>query len=126
MKAKIDAGMCPCIANDTELKRVQKLLYITKEVTVRGSKDSGKRPYIQYMNAEYRNSILSSNFSYVSRKITILINPEDLSTVEGFLSDGTSVGILKANGEYGTRQHSLKSRKLMNQYANENSIYIVL
>ena len=120
MKAKIDAGMRPCIANDAELKRLEKLLYLTKEVTVRGSKDSGKRPYIQYMNAEYRNNMLSSNFYYVSRKITILINPEDLSTVEGFLPDGTSIGILKANGEYGTRSHSLKTRKLINQYANEN------
>lgn len=115
LESKLDIGMIPEIANEAFKKRVSELMYITREATVRGNKATGKRPYIQFMGAQYRNSVLSSDFSFVSQKLLLKINPDDISQVEAFLFNGTSLGVLKANGEFGTKSHSLKSRRLLNK-----------
>lgn len=119
LESKLEFGMMPEIANEAYKKRINELMFITREATVRGNKAAGKRPYIQFMGAQYRNPVLSSDFSFVSKKLLLKINPDDISQVEAFLLDGTSIGILKANGEFGTKSHSLKSRKLINKMVSD-------
>ena len=82
----------------------------------------GKRPYIQYKEAKYRNNILASSGEYVGKEITILIDLEDVSTVEAYNDKGYFLGTLTANGEYGRIPHSLKSRENAASLARENGM----
>lgn len=112
MKRRIvGGGMCPCIASAELKKVVYELTNIVEEKTVRGEKKSGRHPYINYKNVEYRNDILSQSFGLVGEKITIEVNPDDISSIKGYFSDGTELGILKAVGEWGRVSHSLKTRE---------------
>lgn len=107
----IGGGMCPCIASIELKKVIYELTNIVEEKTVRGAKKSGKRPYINYKNVEYRNDILSQSFGLVDEKIIIEVNPDDISSIKGYFSDGTELGSLKAVGEWGRVSHSLKTRE---------------
>ena len=97
---------------------VQKLENRFEERIVRGGKN-GKRAYISYAGAEYRCNELSIGDKYIGHRITLEINPSDISTIEAYDSNGTYIGILKARGEYGTKSHSLKTRKQALQYARD-------
>lgn len=123
MERKIrEYGMMPTIASKRKISDIEKLMYLTETRRVSGGLKSGKRPYISYMNGQYRNNLLSSSNIYVGQELTLLINPDDISTIEAFTKDGTSLGILRANGERGLKSHSLKSRKAINQYARQNKL----
>ncbi len=105
-----DSIMRPTIADDDMKKIVEKLNYITVTRVVRGGKN-GKRAYINYEGAEYRGNELSATGIYLGKGITILVDPRDVSEVEAYSEDGTYIGILRARGEFGTKSHSLKTRK---------------
>lgn len=123
MERKIrEYGMMPTIASERKITEIEKLMYHTETRRVCGSKKNGKRPYINFMNAQYRNDILASSNIYLGKELTILVNPDDVSSVEAFTEDGVSLGILKANGERGMKAHSIKSRKAINQYAKQNKL----
>lgn len=119
MRKKIyEAGMFPTLADKELRKEVDQLGYMVDTRTVRGGKN-GKRAYINYEGSEYRSNELSITNAYVGQKITILINPRDISTVEAYAEDGHYIGTLKARGEFGQKSHSIKTRKLANKLARE-------
>lgn len=115
------SGLMPSIADEEMLKMVEKLDYINAERTVRGGKN-GKRPYIHYMNVDYRCPELSTTGMYLGRKVQLLINPKDISQIEAYDENGQYIGLLMARGEYGTTSHSLKTRKLAEELARERKI----
>jgi Integrase core domain. len=115
-------GMMPTIASGKMIEEIKKLTYFTVTRKVSGNKQNGKRPYISYANARYRNDLLSSSNIYLGKTLTLLVNPDDVSTVEAFAEDGTPLGTLIAVGEKGMKSHSIKSRKAINQYAKQNKI----
>lgn len=110
----------PTIADDRMLKMVNTLTHFTHTATVRGSIKNGKRPYIQYMNAIYRNDILASDSSWIGKKITIEVDPDDLTYVVAYSDTGKCLGYLHAAGGYGRTKHTLKSRKAAAKLAREN------
>jgi transposase InsO family protein len=123
MERKIrEYGMMPVIASKKEIAEIEKLTYHTEKRKVCGGIKNGKRPYVNYMNAQYRNDLLVSSNIYVGQELTLLINPDDVSTVEAFAEDGTPLGILRANGERGLKSHSIKNRKAINKYAKQNGL----
>lgn len=123
MERKIcEYGMLPSFASERKISEIKNLLHHTETRRVCGGKKNGKRPYINFMNAQYRNDLLASSNTYVGKIITILINPDDVSTLEAFASDGTPLGTLRANGERGLKSHSLRSRKAINQFAKQNRL----
>ncbi len=89
---------------------------------VRGNMKSGRRPYIHFEGVDYRNEILSENYTLVNTKLTLKINVEDLRVVFAYLPDGSELGFLKAQGKWGIRQHTLKVRKTINKLANRGDI----
>jgi len=107
---KLKMGMMPYICNDAEIKSVRDFLRLSTEVKVRGGKESGRRPYVYFLGARYRNDELSSDYSLVGQSIKITYNPDDISTIKGYLSNGKCIGDLKAQGEFGRVSHSVKSR----------------
>lgn len=116
-----NSGLMPSIADDEMLKMVEKLDYINEERSVRGGKN-GKRPYIHYMNTDYRCPELSTTGIYLGKTVQLLINPKDISQIEAYDETGKYIGLLKARGEYGTTSHSLKTRKLAEELARERKI----
>lgn len=123
MERKIrEYGMMPTIASERKIEDIKKLMYHTVTRRVCGGTKNGKRPYVSFMNAQYRNDILASSNIYLGKEITLLINPDDVSTVEAFTEDGIPLGTLRANGERGQKSHSLKSRQAINHYAKQNKL----
>lgn len=116
----MEAGMQPCIADTTMKQRVYELTNVTEIKTIRGSVRGGKRPYITYKGTEYRNDILSQSMGLIGQKLIVEINPDDISTIKAYFQDGTELGILRAVGEWGRKQHSLKTREEAMKLANYN------
>lgn len=115
------SGLMPSIADEDMLKAVERLDYIDEERIVRGGKN-GKRPYIHYMNADYRCPELSATGIYLGQKIHLQVNPKDISKIDAYDESGNYIGLLEARGEYGTTSHSLKTRKLAEEIARERKI----
>ena len=113
-----EAGLYPSIADEGLLVSIRKLDNLFVERTVRGGKN-GKRAYITYEGAEYRSNELSVGDRYIGHKITLEVNPNDISRVNAYGEDGTFIGVLKAKGEYGRKLHSLKTRKAALEHARE-------
>mgnify|MGYP002677855626 CR=1 FL=1 len=113
-----EAGLKPSIADKETILEVEKLENRMFERVVRGGKN-GKRAYVTFEGAEYRGDVLSCGDRYIGHKVTLEVSPYDISTVEAYEEDGTYIGTLKARGEFGTKSHSLKTRKQARQYARE-------
>lgn len=111
----------PHVVGKDKYDEISQLSCFTVKRKVKGGLKSGKRPYIQYENATYRNNLLTSGDAYVGKELTLLINPADVSSVDAYTSDGTYLGKLSAAGEYGRKPHSLKSRKAMASLARQNN-----
>lgn len=113
MKLKIrSAGMMPCmLSSDNAAKVADRLTMRLDERIVRGHVKKGKRPYIQFMGVEYRSRLLASSEMYIGKKIQIVYNPRDISKLEAYSKDGIFIDILTARGEFGTKSHSIKTRK---------------
>lgn len=122
MGEKLKNGFRPYIPSKEEQEQIKELLFIYKTVTVRGNRYTGRRPFISFMGARYRNDLLASTYSLSGEKITIRIDPYDISSVIGYLSDGKCIGVLKAVGEYGKTPHSMMSRIRINRFAQENGL----
>ena len=121
MKDRIkSAGMAPCISDAKMKESVGGLTHLTVERTVRGSFESGKRPYISYEGVEYRNEAISISAHLVGTKLFIEVDPDDISSVLAFTEDGIELGHLRAAGIWGRRSHSLKTRKEAIRFANNN------
>lgn len=120
MGEKLSLGMKPYICSNNEIETVNDFLLISNEVTVRGNKKEGRRPYIHFLGAKYRNDVLASDYSLLNKRITITYNPDDISSVKAFLPNGKCIGELKAVGEFGRIAHSVKSRREILKYAREN------
>lgn len=83
---------------------------------VNGNMNAGRRPYIVFKGSRYSSPELSNDFSLVNEKLKLLINTEDLRTIEAFRSDGTNYGTLTAAGQWGITPHSLKFKDAMNKF----------
>lgn len=119
MKRRIrEAGLYPSIADENVIAEIKKLENRFEERVVRGG-TNGKRAYVSYAGAEYRSTELSTGDYYLGHKLTLEVNPLDISTVEAYDENGLYIGTLKARGEFGTKSHSLKTRKQSMQYARE-------
>lgn len=119
MRKKIyEAGMMPTLAEECMIQTINELNYQTETRKVIGGKN-GKRAYINFKGAEYRSKELSLTGCYIGQIITVRYNPRDISTVEAYTTDGMYIGTLFAKGEFGTKSHSVKTRKLANKLSRE-------
>lgn len=79
--------------------------------TVRGGKESGRRPYIQLDGVHYTNPVLADAGMLIGQKLSIEFNEDDYRHVRAFLSNGAEIGMLTAQGRWGLTKHSRKTRK---------------
>ncbi|RQR85320.1 hypothetical protein DIE11_04670 [Burkholderia sp. Bp9012] len=80
-------------------------------VTVRGSINSGRRPYIQLEHVRYTNPLLADSAWLLGKKIVIYIDDQDMRQVHAFLANGQEYGVLVAHGKWGVTKHNLTTRK---------------
>mgnify|MGYP001351535036 CR=1 FL=1 len=121
MQNRISRGMYPRIMPEEE--REGFTLMVFKETRIiRGSIEKGRRPYITYLNTNYTSPDIASAYDLVGEELTIEIDPEDLSHLKAYLSDGTSIGYLYAKGKMSKTALDLKSLKAINRYYSENNI----
>ena len=116
-----DNGMYPTIANNAIKEKVERLNHLVEKRVVRGG-SNGKRAYINYEGAEYRSHELSATGEYLGKEITLLVDPRDVSEIEAYTDKGEFIGVLKARGEFGTRSHSLKTRRNARKLAKERGM----
>jgi len=100
------------------------LFKITVPATIRGVTEKGRRPYVQYQNVPYRNPTISSTPTLVGTKLTLHVNINDLRTIKAYLPNGTSVGLLKADGVWGIRRHTLRIRKTIFKLIREGKLHL--
>ena len=119
MKRRVEeSGMIPTIATEELKNKVDKLHYIIDTRVVVGGK-SGKRAHINYNNSIYRNDLLSATNEYIGKRIILEINPRDISMIDAFDLNGNYLGKLYAQGEYGIKSHSIKTRKAASKLARQ-------
>lgn len=94
------------------------------EVTIRGSVDDEKRPYVQYEGARYRNDVLASSPEFIGRDLLFLVAVDDIRQVKAFWPDGRDFGVLHAQGRWALSRHSLKTRRLILQLVREHEVNI--
>lgn len=121
MKQRMERGLLPSKLEEKKQQNFS-LLHFSKTRQVRGSIKTGRRPYIQFEDTEYRSNELSYDNTLLGKTIVIQINPEDLRTVVAYKSDGSEIGSLHVAGKWGNTPHTLKQRKEINKYFRLNRI----
>jgi putative transposase len=91
---------------------------------IRGSKESGKRPHINFEGEEYTSSLLANNFSLVGAEVIVEVNIDDISVIKVYLPDGQELDYLRVKGAWGRKPHSLKTRKFINKLVREDKLKI--
>ena len=81
------------------------------ERRIAGNAKVGRRPYVTFMGAHYRNEALATLIDRIGEPITLVVNVRDIRRVEGFLSDGTCIGTLVADEPWLRQPHSLRTRR---------------
>jgi len=91
---------------------------------VRGGASGGHRPYINFENVRYTNEILSSSRELANVTLTLLVDPEDLRSVQAYLPSGAELGYLRAQGKWGVSPHTWEQRKMISRLRNQGLLHI--
>ena len=87
---------------------------IVETVTVRGSLENGKRPYVEKDGERYTNALLADSATLLGEKIRIHIDQSDYRSFAAFLPNGQPLGVLRARGAWGTIPHTRDMRISIN------------
>lgn len=108
---------------DCALENARTLL--TKEShTVRGGRETGRRPYVQVDRARYTNDVLCNAGHLVGKKIVLVIDEDDMRQIKAYLPDGGELGVLKAMGKWGLTKHSRRTRKAINRLCHRRILVL--
>ena len=103
------AGMQPYVISPSERPYIDKLTYFTEEKTLRGGYSSGTKPYISYLSTKYHAVDIQIPMNLIGQKVYIEVNPSNVRHVDLYGKDGKFIAKLVATGEWGRRDHSLKT-----------------
>lgn len=78
---------------------------------IAGNVKTGRRPYVTFMGAHYRNEGLATLIDRIGEKITLVVNVRDIRRVQAYLSNGTCIGTLIADDPWLRQPHSLRTRR---------------
>ena len=91
---------------------------------VRGSREKGRRPYIQYRGVHYANRILSGAHDLIGEPIRVHVRQDDLRTLKAFHTNGEEIGILTAAGGWGRTAHDAKLRTQILGAVDSNTLVV--
>lgn len=122
MKQRIEErGLVPHIIPEYDRDNIN-FLTVTYKRIVRGNKDKGCSPYINYQCVRYTSDILARSWNLIGKELTLLIDTEDIRVIRAYLPDGSEFGLLSANGKWSIQKHSLKTRKAINKLEKDKKI----
>lgn len=78
--------------------------------TVRGNKETGRRPYVEIYGVRYTSPILASSMGLINKKILVHIG-KNIQTVMAYFASGEELGILTAGGWWGRTAHTREIRQ---------------
>ena len=87
------------------------LMQTPKRTRVRGYLAQGIRPHINFLQVRYTNDVLASTGIWLGKEVRLYYNSQDLRTVRAFLTDGTEIGVLKAQGAWAEFAHDITLRR---------------
>lgn len=90
------------------------ILHVKEMVYVRGGGKSGRLPHIKLDRVRYTSGMLKDAAELIGTKISILINENDMRTVEAFTLDGMPIGTLVAEGRWSLSAHDRRTRRAIN------------
>jgi hypothetical protein len=93
-------------------------------VRVRGNREKGRRPYIQYRGVHYASPILSGAHDLIGEPIQVHVRPDDLRTLKAFHTNGEEIGILTATGGWSRTAHDAKLRKEVLDAVESNALVV--
>jgi putative transposase len=94
------------------------------ELVVRGRRETGKRPYVQYASVHYASPLLSREYDLIGKSIRVHVHQEDLRVMKAYLADGKEIGLLKAAEGWDRTQHDLILRKQILKAIGEKSLVL--
>lgn len=97
---------------------------VVKQFTVRGSRNKGRRPYIQLARNRYTSSVLKTSPGLLGQKLRGHINRKDISTIRVYYEDGAELGVLRAKGAWGRHPHTLEDREHYNSLLTSGELTI--
>lgn len=111
LKQKVEKN--PLIINQLSEEQRNEVSFLTLHAqrTIVGSLKDKRKPYIEYENVRYTNTLLSRSYGLIGKKLDLVINTDDLRVIKAYLPDGSELGILKAAGKWALTPHSLYVRK---------------
>ena len=110
-----------------EMSKNGRTFSTTISVTVRGGRESGRRPYIQLDGARYTNPILAEAGYLVGKRLFIDIDnaDDDFRQVRAYLENGADFGYLCVQGKWAHTKHSRRTRKVINSLVYHRTIWSV-
>lgn len=99
------------------------LLDIRMSRMVRGNPAAGRRPYISVEGVRYQNEVLARTPELIGKRLTLIVNPEDLRSVTVYLLDGSELGILTAKRPWNRTPHTLEIRREINRLSHKKMLH---
>ncbi|MFL1997226.1 hypothetical protein VYF65_002988 [Lysinibacillus irui] len=118
IRNRIDRGMY--IRKLPSHKRTSTSLFTTKQlVKVSGSVSEGRNPFIYYKYERYTSVKLNNDSSMIGEILTIVIDEDNIQTIQAFSRDGLFYDTLTARGAWGNIPHSLNIRLMIMKHKNK-------
>lgn len=89
--------------------------------TVRGSRQTGRAPYVQLDKAKYTNDLLRQHWSMIGVRLQVHIKG-DYRKIRVFRMDGTEYGVLEVTGHWAKTFHTREIRKEIIRLNNDRLI----
>lgn len=90
-------------------------------VTVRGSRQAGRAPYVQLDGAKYTNDLLRQHWTMLGAKLVAHIKG-DFRKIRVFRADGSEYGVLEVAGHWARSFHTREMRKEINRLHKDRLI----
>lgn len=94
-----------------DMKSVESILSFRKKCRVNGGAKNGKRPFVNFMHAQYHGEILSQRSDLAGKSIWVVSNfADDVRIVQASTMDGHCLGALRAAPPWHKLPHSIEVR----------------
>ena len=91
--------------------------------TVCGSPSRGLRPYINLHGVRYSSATLQHAVDLIGKTIRVYVDPQDLTLVHAYLSDGAELGSLNAARPWHRTKHSLRLRQEIQRLRRQRKLH---
>lgn len=89
---------------------------VTAEVTVRGSQEKGRRPYVIVDRCKYTNRTLATSWNLVGKKLRLAINEDEMREIgASVIGSGVDLGLLVVQGAWSQTPHTRSMRQAINR-----------